>query len=78
MTKPKEGAKAAGSAEQTAADMKSYIQELENKLKALNPAEEGRHGKPPTAKLPDFWSGDVALWFKQCEAVFANAGMVLE
>jgi hypothetical protein len=85
-----EGGEKTISAEE-AEGMARYIIELENRLKEAELQEKQRAEQrakptPPqpqqqavkstTVKLPDFWSSDVALWFKQCEAVFASAGIV--
>jgi hypothetical protein len=84
---PKEGEKTTFTAAESAG-MVEYIKELETRLKEADhqqklkakavPQPPPQAAKTTTVKLPDFWSSDVALWFKQCEAVFASAGITGE
>ena len=56
----------------TIAQDKGAMQQL---LRQATDQAVARPLKPAAVKLPEFWADDVALWFRQCEAVFASNGM---
>src|SRR5450830_677242 len=56
-------------AEQTIIQDKSIAQQ---QLRQAVGQAVARPPKQTAVKLPEFWADDVALWFRQCEAVFAS------
>jgi hypothetical protein len=53
----------------TIAQDKNSLQELLKQSPAL---AVPRPLRPAAVKLPEFWADDVALWFRQCEAIFTS------